>query len=186
MVTFSALLAICAGNSLVTGEFPALSQWRGALMFSYVCAWMNGWVNNREAGDLRRHRAHYDVTVMSHQSFVMLPGLLSRCEGGPQSEFSSQRVSNSKLYLFVSQKKLLNKQSSCRWVRMPAHSYDVTAIFIMNKVRVLVHQAHCLRTWNNLNPSMDNESHAQYSVGWNYLPTPKLQRLYRWSLRMDK
>ena len=39
-------------------------QWRGALMFSLICAWINGWVNNREAGDLRRHRAHYDVIVM--------------------------------------------------------------------------------------------------------------------------
>ena len=39
-------------------------QWRGALMFSLVCVWINGWVNNREAGDLRRHRAHYDVIVM--------------------------------------------------------------------------------------------------------------------------
>ena len=40
-------------------------QWRGALMFSLICAWINNCVNNREAGDLRRHRAHYDVTVMS-------------------------------------------------------------------------------------------------------------------------
>ena len=39
-------------------------QWRGALVFSLFCAWIKGWVNNREAGDLRRHRAHYDVTVM--------------------------------------------------------------------------------------------------------------------------
>ena len=40
-------------------------QWPGALVFSLVCAWINGWVNNREAGDLRRrHRAHYDTTVM--------------------------------------------------------------------------------------------------------------------------
>ena len=39
-------------------------QWRGALMFSLICAWINGWVNNREAGDLRRNHAHYDVTVM--------------------------------------------------------------------------------------------------------------------------
>ena len=39
-------------------------QWRGALMFSLIWAWMNGWVNNREAGDLIRHRAHYDVTLM--------------------------------------------------------------------------------------------------------------------------
>ena len=39
-------------------------QWRGALKFSLVSARINGWVNNREAGDLRRHRAHYDIIVM--------------------------------------------------------------------------------------------------------------------------
>ena len=33
-------------------------------MFSLICVWINGWVNNREAGDLRRYRAHYDVTVV--------------------------------------------------------------------------------------------------------------------------
>ena len=43
---------------------PHKGQWRGALMFSVICAWINAWVNNREAGDLRRHRAHYDVIVM--------------------------------------------------------------------------------------------------------------------------
>ena len=40
-------------------------QWRGALMFSLICAWINGWVNNREAGDLRRHRAHFDFVNSS-------------------------------------------------------------------------------------------------------------------------
>ena len=39
-------------------------QWRGALMFSLICAWINSWVNKREAGDWRRHRAHHDVTVI--------------------------------------------------------------------------------------------------------------------------
>ena len=39
-------------------------QWRGALMFSLICARINGSVNNREAGDLRWHRPHYDVVVM--------------------------------------------------------------------------------------------------------------------------
>ena len=43
---------------------PHKGQWRGALMFTLICARINGWVNNREAGDLRRYRAHYDVTVM--------------------------------------------------------------------------------------------------------------------------
>ena len=39
-------------------------QWRRALMFSLTWAWTNGWVNNRDAGDLRRHSAHFDVSVM--------------------------------------------------------------------------------------------------------------------------
>ena len=39
-------------------------QSRGALMFSLICAWINGWLSNGEAGELRRHRAHYDVSVM--------------------------------------------------------------------------------------------------------------------------
>ena len=43
---------------------PHKGQWRGALIFSLICVWINGWVNNREAGDLRRYRAHYDVSVM--------------------------------------------------------------------------------------------------------------------------
>ena len=43
---------------------PHKGEWRGALMFSLICARINGWVNNHEAGDLRRHRTHYDVTVM--------------------------------------------------------------------------------------------------------------------------
>ena len=44
---------------------PHKGQWRGALMFTLICTRINGWVNNREAGDLRRHRAHYYVIVMS-------------------------------------------------------------------------------------------------------------------------
>ena len=61
METFSALLAICAGNSLVPGEFPTQ---RPTLMFSSIFVWINSWVNNHEAGDLKSHCAHYDVIVM--------------------------------------------------------------------------------------------------------------------------
>ena len=64
METFSALLALCPGNSPVPVNSPYNGQWRGALMFSLICTRMNDWVNNREAGDLRRHRGHYDVNVM--------------------------------------------------------------------------------------------------------------------------
>ena len=64
MDTFSALLALCAGNSPVPVNCPHKGQWRGALMFSSSCAWINDWVNSREAGDLRCQRGHYDANVM--------------------------------------------------------------------------------------------------------------------------
>ena len=50
---------------------PHKGQWRGALMFSLIYVWIRDWVNNREAGDLRRYRAHYDVIIMKVS--VMLP-----------------------------------------------------------------------------------------------------------------
>ena len=53
-------------------NFPRKGQWRGALMFSLIYAWINDWVNNREAGDLRRQHGHYDVIVMF--PFVWLLG----------------------------------------------------------------------------------------------------------------
>ena len=63
MGTLSALLAICAGDSPVTGEFP--TQMPVTRSFDvFICAWINGWVNNSDAGDFRHHRVHYDVTVM--------------------------------------------------------------------------------------------------------------------------
>ena len=60
----STLLPIRAGIHRSPVNSPHKSQWRGSLVFSLICAWMNGWVDNREAGDFRRHRSHYDVTVM--------------------------------------------------------------------------------------------------------------------------
>ena len=62
METFFVLLAYSTGNSAMNS--PHKGQWRGALMFSLICAWTNNWVNNGDAGDLRRYRAHYDVVVM--------------------------------------------------------------------------------------------------------------------------
>ena len=65
METFSVLLALCVGNSPVTGEFP--SQRPVTWSFDVFCDLrieLNGLVNNREAGELRSHRAHYDVIVM--------------------------------------------------------------------------------------------------------------------------
>ena len=59
METFSALLALCAGNSPVTGEFLAQRP-----VTRNCDVYFDLRLNNREAGDLRRYCAHYGVTVM--------------------------------------------------------------------------------------------------------------------------
>ena len=49
-------------------DSPDKGQWQRIFMFSLIYAWTNGWANNRDAGDLRCHHAHYDVTVMFQYS----------------------------------------------------------------------------------------------------------------------
>ena len=61
MERFSAWLALYEDS-------PHKGQWRGFFMFSLTCAWTNDWANNRDASDLIRHRAHYNVTVMSNKT----------------------------------------------------------------------------------------------------------------------
>ena len=64
MEAFSALLAICAGNSPVPGEFHSQRPVTRSFDVFYYLRLNKRLSNNREAGDLRRHRAHYDVIVM--------------------------------------------------------------------------------------------------------------------------
>ena len=67
MDTIFALLALCVGNSSVTWSYG---------VFFDLC--LNKWsrVNNREAGDLRRHHTHYDVTVMTFEITDTCPQLI--------------------------------------------------------------------------------------------------------------
>ena len=66
--TFSALLALCAGNSSVTSEFPSqrpVTRSFDVCSFSLISACTNSWTNNQDDSDLRRNRAHYDAAVMT-------------------------------------------------------------------------------------------------------------------------
>ena len=53
-------------------NFPHKGQWCGTLMFSLICTWINGWVNNHEAGDFRCHHTHNDTTVMFYARIAYL------------------------------------------------------------------------------------------------------------------
>ena len=103
METFSALLAICAGNSPVSGEFPA--QRPVTRMFSLICAWINRWVNNGETGDLRRYGALYDVIVMVEiEKLWLLNFQFSMCAQNAwisQSNLCMRNVCMSKMGIFM-------------------------------------------------------------------------------------
>ena len=61
METFSASLVLCDRSRWIPRTKASDAElW----CFLWSASELNGWVNNREAGDLRRHRGHYDVNVM--------------------------------------------------------------------------------------------------------------------------
>ena len=64
METFFVLRALCAVNSPVTGEFPSQRPVTGSCDVFFDLCLNSSWVNNRDIGDLRHHRTHYDVIVM--------------------------------------------------------------------------------------------------------------------------
>ena len=151
METFSALLAICTGNSPVPGEFPAQRPVTRSFHVILICAWINRWVNNREAGDLRRYRAHYDVIVMyfpvARLSAAMLliveqvissrkvnvirddvrscafPMTCPLCRSLVTGGFPTKEpvFSSFDVFCVISLKKLLNENSSVRRVETPCH-----------------------------------------------------------------
>ena len=70
METFSALLALCEGNPPVTGGFPSQRPATQSFDIFFDLRLNKGFANDRDAGDLRRHRAHYDVTVLVHNHLL--------------------------------------------------------------------------------------------------------------------
>ena len=60
METFSALRALVRGLHRSPVKYPHKGQWRGGSMLFWSAHWVNGWINNREVGDLRRHCVHYE------------------------------------------------------------------------------------------------------------------------------
>ena len=64
METFFSLLDFSAGNSPVTDELPWQRPVTRNFDAFFDLRWLNNWVKNRDAGDLKRYRAHYDVAII--------------------------------------------------------------------------------------------------------------------------
>ena len=152
MEAFSALLALCAGNSLVTGEFPTQRPVTRSFDVSLIYASINGWVNNREAGDLRRHRAQYDVIVMNFTNIIMwlLGTLLSR-----QTHWRRFAFHQNLLPTLQRNYRYLLYSKNC-WNRVVGFWKKCRMKFEIPVWPVVIVQLWpLLLTWFNINPSMD-------------------------------
>ena len=151
METFSALLAVCAWNSPVSGEFPHKGQWRGALVFSRICAWINDWVKNGGAGDLRHYRTHYAVSVMQIETigFTELNSLaLGRLDDNLKCNLRTLYlglISWALLVKFLSDKRkntfhgestLAHVMACCRQVTSHYRSQCWPQIYVVTRVRI--------------------------------------------------
>ena len=131
-------------------NYPHKGQWRGTLMFSLICTWINGWVNNREVGDLRRHRAHYDVTVMQKHISQKHGMGLNECIKHMCEDFKSNiKRKGICFYLW----KLI--QDRAQIISLNQMSTNVTCFeMYLTRYRWLL-QWPLLLTWFNFNLSMD-------------------------------
>ena len=102
-----------------TVNSPHKGQWRGVLTITLICAWTNGWVNNLDAGDLRRNRSHYDVTLMA-------PGVMKT----PRHDTLSDLTVNLNFVINFRPNMLLNKRSNWRFYETTWRSCTLILVLI--------------------------------------------------------
>ena len=169
-------------------------------MFSLICIWINGWINNRESGDLRRQRGHYDVNVMV---WPRIPYHVSTHWGGDKrADISQTTFSNVFSYMKIYEFRwifhwFVPQYSIMAWCR----SGDKLLSESMME-NLLTHICVTRPQWVKWMPvSMPGNrftdtdtllsQHGKVitcpvNCGVNYLPIPILRRLHCWSLEMDK
>ena len=138
-------------------NFPHKGQWRGALMFTLICDRINGWVNNREAGDLRRYRVHYDVIVMyadGNCSGIPCPWLQAGVVGGLPRCLKSHCIAKSGPRFNIKMSSYLYRKSHCGDKTVVRSSYcpacRTTLIATRFRVAVIcpiIQVPHCIRVF---------------------------------------
>ena len=137
METFSALLALYVGNSPVPGEFPAQRPvMRSFDVFFDLRPNKRLSKNNREAGDLRRYRAHYDITVMLWMEWI-------------PSQWAS--YAEPRRFFIVRLRRLLIRHSIYRYIETPWHSCDVSVICVLSHNQAAHKITKLLKYWNRNN-----------------------------------
>ena len=166
METFPRYWPLC-GKFTGPGDFPAQRRTvTRSLMFSLICVWINGWENNREAGDLRRYRAHYDVIVMKCCLAVSFPCMYVRDRPSAGTLLTTEL---NMMFPSFHANNFLNTFALIRhFSKWPKKSYEISCTFkcvnsIADDTRVAVRvttaasrfQGPLLLIWFKFNPNMD-------------------------------
>ena len=97
-------------------NFLHKGQRRETLIFSLIRTWINGWLNNCGAGGLRRHCAHYDVTVMVIIAFVEHSGDNDYLRTGDPTHSNAGMMTSSNGNIFRVTGPLCGKFTGLRWI----------------------------------------------------------------------
>ena len=117
-------------------------------MYSLICAWANGWANNRDVVKPRCHCAHYDVTVMTESVSMSWrpavsthgfdnhsPSTLVDTAHRDTRRLGRRRVLHSYKDYYMPRRNShlgnLNVELSCRYISMHIHIYDI--VYMMNQ-----------------------------------------------------
>ena len=159
----SALIALCVGNSPVTGGFPSQRQVMQSFDVFFVLR-LNGWVNNRDAGDLRRQRAHHDVTVMWNVDLWAKP-LMTQSNVCQNHLYHQNKMSCQTVRLFL---------NICFNYKAPIfhlHKYTSLKSMICNKWSPQINQSGCPQTiFFDMNHMLCNIFRGRIPSAWYLLP----------------
>ena len=130
-------------------------------MFSLICAWINRWVNNREAGNLRCHRAHYNVTVMltchgviMHWYKMFSCAVMTRAP----SQYPKRRI-------FVRSRKVSKPRD---WYFILSYRFEIWQ----------AHRQHCCRSAYQISERYDNSKYKSRDIGFETLRDLTERRLF--------
>ena len=142
-------------------DSPHKGQWSGAFMFSLISAWTNVWPNDWDAGDLRRHGAHYDVTAMQYhrtrsdsesRGISSLMGISSMTEFTRNTSFKFQfSAIDAELWCFLWTAPSINRWGNNREagdLKYHHTHYDVTVMHPDLSIKRNALQNKCL-LWNH-------------------------------------
>ena len=149
---------------------PHKGQWLGAFMFSLIFDWINGWVNNYEACDLRHHHAHYDIIVTRAFIFVARISQVWTLPSSLEHNTFQYKDVMLPIWEFPPYK---DKQVSPNFTFIIRFPFPGRLIYISNQPLVCV--AGCLTlAWSHMLWHMTTDrwwwNHLEtYQLGWNHI-----------------